>query len=395
MKIIITENQYLRLLENQLDLFDGEEEEFQISDESDEEDIPKITYANAKHKPEIGFVFFSDVNGDLPSEGKIKLLNVRKPKSKGEREDDIIIDVNKFTKSDFGYKISDEHPEVRGIKSFDDTTPKVTSTVGPRTIKLKFMNVVFKCIQNIYGKTTNWATDGNRGPKGRGGVINIYTINKILKDANVIQSNFPGGEWSILNYFDTNPKVRNYLMNKYKKETGISINTMNDLNGWCKWIEDNQKNFFTNGVVLNDLIKLNSTSYLSGYHNESTVYNYLSNIISNNSDLILDDPKKPGASSDRKGVDFTIINTNTAVMNDFQAKPLNSYNIENGQYIVTSYNVADLENKNVQYFIFSSRNTNDNDILIFEKREGEIKSNDTTVVFNYPPISPEELLKEL
>ena len=125
MKIIITENQYLRLLENQLDLFDGEEEEFQISDESDEEDIPKITYANAKHKPEIGFVFFSDVNGDLPSEGKIKLLNVRKPKSKGEREDDIIIDVNKFTKSDFGYKISDEHPEVRGIKSFDDTTPKL------------------------------------------------------------------------------------------------------------------------------------------------------------------------------------------------------------------------------------------------------------------------------
>ena len=74
MKIIITERQF-DLLERQLDLF---------SDESDdnEELIPEITYTNAKHKPEFGFVFFSDVKGDLPSEGEIKLVNVRKPKSK-------------------------------------------------------------------------------------------------------------------------------------------------------------------------------------------------------------------------------------------------------------------------------------------------------------------------
>jgi hypothetical protein len=136
MKIIITENQYLRLLENQIDLFDDEEEElpisdefddeelpmfdefddeelpmfddeeeeFQISDESDEENIPEITYTNALHKPDFNFVFFSGVKGDLPSEGKIKLINVRALNSPREREDDIIIDVNEFTNSKFGYK---------------------------------------------------------------------------------------------------------------------------------------------------------------------------------------------------------------------------------------------------------------------------------------------------
>ena len=367
-----------------------------LPDESDtEEIIPEITYTNALHKPDFNFVFFSGVKGDLPSEGKIKLINVRALNSPREREDDIIIDVNEFTNSKFGYKISDTQPEVRNIKSFDVTTPKVKSTLNPKTIKTNFMNVVFKCLKNIYGETTNWSTEGDRGPKGRGGVINIYTINEILKKNKVIQSNFPGGEWSILNYFDTNPKVRKYLMFKYKRETKISIKTMDDLNGWCKWIEDNQKNFFTNGFVLNKLVELNTTSYLSGYHNEKTVYNYLSNIISNNPDLILEDPKKPGASSDRKGVDFTTINTITGAMNYFQAKPLEDYNVNGEEHIVTSYNVDDLENKNVQYFIFSSRDTNDKDIIIFEKREGEIISDDTTVVFSYPPISPEELIKEL
>ncbi len=410
MKIIITERQF-DLLEQQLDLFsdeeqelpmsdefDSEEEDFQTSDESDEEIIPVITYSTAKHNPAQKYVYFSGVKGNLPLDGKIKLVNIRALNSKGEREDDIIIDVNKVTKSQYGYKISQIEPEVKIIKSFDDTfdktTPNVTSTLNPNTVKTYFMNVVFKCLKNIYG-VTNWSKDGERGPKGRGGVINIYTINEILKNAKVIQSNFPGGEWSILNYFDTNPKVRNYLMTKYKRDTKISIQTMDDLKGWCKWIEDNQENFFTDGEVLNKLVELNSTSYLSGYHNETRVYNYLSNIISDNPDLILDDPKKPGASSDRKGVDFSIINTNTAVIHDFQAKPLEGYYVNGEKHIVTSYNVDKLEDKNVQYFIFSSRNTSDDDIIIFEKRVGEIISNNTTVVFNYPPISPEELLKEL
>lgn len=406
MKIIITETQYAKLLEQQLDLFDDEElpmsdefddeeAEFQISDESDEENIPEITYTNASHKPDYNYVFFSGVKGNLPSKGKIKLINVRALNSPREREDDIIIDVNEFTNSKFGYKISDEHPEVRNIKSFDDTTPKVKSTLNPDTINLKFMNVVFKCLQNIYGKTTNWDKDGNRGPKGRGGVINIYTINTILKNENLITTNFPGGDWSILNYFDTNPKVRDYLMNKFKKETKTSIKTNDDLNSWCKWIEDNQKNFFTKGLVLNDLIRLNSTSYISGYHNEKTTYNYLSQIISNNPDLMIEDPKKPGDSSDRKGVDFTIINTRNGLVSNFQAKPLVGYNVNGKEHIVNSYNVKNLEKKRVEYFIFSSRDTNDKDIIIFENRQGEIISENKIVVFNYPPISPEELLKEL
>jgi hypothetical protein len=393
MKIIITENQYKKLLEQQLDLFADEEEELPMSDESDEEEeevIPIITYSTTKHKPTFGLVFFSDVKGDLPSEGKIKLVNVRKPKSKGEREDDIIIDVNKFIKSEFGYKVNDTEPEVRNVKSFDDTIEKETSTIGPDIINTKYKQIVFDSLKEIYGRNPKtWLNDGKRGPEGRGGVINIYTINDYLLAKNLITTSGEGGEWSILNYFDTNPSVREKIMKMYSKP----INSKEDLNEWCDWIYENRVKLFTKGPELEKFVKLNFGSFHNGFLNEDKAYKYVSDLISSDDNLSISNINLPGSSLDRSGIDFTVKNKIKRSKSNFQAKPFGELSNNGSVYTITSYNVRNVEKKPVQYLIFASKDKDE--VVIFENKTGQIKSTFNSVEFDYPPISPEELLKEL
>lgn len=366
-----------------------------LPDESDAEEIlPEITYTTAKHKPDFGWVFFNQCQGDLPTEGQVKLVNVRKPNSKGEREDDIIIDVNKLKLGKYGYYASDIEPEVKNVKSFDKITPKVTSSIGPNIINSKYKEVIFESLKSIYGgNSETWLNDGKRGPSGNGGVINIYTINEYLLNKNLIQNNGEGGEWSILNYFDTNPKVRESIMDMYQTETKKSINSTDELEEWCKWIYDNREKLFTEGVVLETLVGLNFKSFGNGYLNEDTAYTYVSNLISNNTNLVMSVLNLPGSSLDRRGVDFTVKNKSDKRQNHFQAKPLGELTVDGGKYIMTSYNVGGLENKPVQYFIFASHNKDK--VIIFENIKGQVKGVKNIVEFNYPPISPEELIKKL
>lgn len=400
MKIIITERQYKKILEQQLDLFD-EEEELPMSDESDEEELPIITYTNANHGPKYSQVYFEGVYDELPSEGKIKLVNVRTPNSKREREDDIIIDVNKLSKANYAYKYKVQHtePEVRNIKSFDDTYVKVTSTIGPDIIKSKFQEVVFKSLKDIYGSDSNtWLNDKTRGPSGLGGVINIYTTGDFLLGKKLIDTNGDGGEWSILNYFDTNPGVRESIMRMYEKETGISINSMEELNEFCNWVYEKRVELFTDGPKLNKFVKLNFGSFHNGFLNEDKAYKYVSNLISIDNNLSMSIINLPGSSLDRSGVDFSVTNKTKIKDKDggvskFQAKPLNGLSNVGNVYTIDSWNVSGVEKKPVKYFIFTSHYKEG--VFIFKNIKGEVKSESKTVVFNYPPISPEELLKEL
>ena len=399
MKIIITERQF-DLLEQQLDLFNDESDD-------NEELIPEITYSNANHAPKFSKVYFNDAIGDIPTSGKVKLVNVRKPKSPREREDDIIIDADKVgicKNSRFeAYCVDDYHPEVRGVKSFDDTYVKVISTIGPNIIKLKFQSVVFKSLKNIYGSDSNtWTNDKTKGPGGKGGVINIYTTGDFLLGKKLIKTNGDGGEWSILNYFDTNPGVRGSIMRMYEKETGISINSMEELNEFCNWVYDNRVELFTDGPKLNKFVKLNFGSFHNGFLNEDKAYKYVSDLISSDNNLSMSIINLPGSSLDRSGVDFSVTNKTKIKDEDggvskFQAKPLNGLSNVGNVYTIDSWNVSGVEQKPVKYFIFTSHNKEG--VFIFKNIKGEVKSESKTesktVVFNYPPISPEELLKEL
>jgi hypothetical protein len=409
MKIIITENQYKKLLEQQLDLFDDEEEELPISDESDEEEeevIPIITYSNASHGPKFSKVYFNDAIGDIPTSGKVKLVNVRKPNSKRETEDDIIIDADKVgicKNSRFeAYCVEDYHPEVRGVKSFDDTYVKVISTIGPDIIKSKFQAVVFKSLKDIYGSDSNtWLNDKTRGPGGLGGVINIYTTGDFLLGKKLINTNGDGGEWSILNYFDTNPGVRESIMRMYSKPINSMekpINSMEELDEFCNWVYKNRVELFTEGPKLKKFVKLNFGSFHNGFLNEDKAYKYVSDLISSNNNLSMSEINLPGSSLDRSGVDFAVTNKTKIKDKDrgvrkFQAKPLDGLSNDGNVYTINSWNVNDVEKKPVEYFIFTSHKKEG--VVIFKNIKGSVKSTSKTVVFNYPPISPEELLKEL
>ena len=368
------------------------------SDESDtEENIPVITYTNANHGPKYSQVYFEGVYDELPSEGKIKLVNVRTPNSKREREDDIIIDVNKLSKANYAYKYKVQHtePEVRNIKSFDDTYVKVTSTIGPDIIKSKFQEVVFKSLKDIYGSDSNtWLNDKTRGPSGLGGVINIYTTGDFLLGKKLIDTNGDGGEWSILNYFDTNPGVRESIMRMYRKP----INSMEELNEFCKWVYENRVELFTDGPKLKKFVKLNFGSFHNGFLNEDKAYKYISDLISSNNNLSMSKINLPGSTLDRSGVDFAVTNKTKIKDKDrgeskFQAKPLDGLSNDGSVYTINSWNVSGVEKKPVKYFIFTSHKKEG--VVIFKNNKGEVKSTSKTVVFNYPPISPEELIKEL
>ena len=63
----------------------------------------------------------------------------------------------------------------------------------------------------------------NRDTKIEGNCISENCNNTFNKSfRNLINTNGDGGEWSILNYFDTNPGVRNSIMGMYNKPIILS-----------------------------------------------------------------------------------------------------------------------------------------------------------------------------
>jgi hypothetical protein len=364
-----------------------------------EDEIPIVTYSNALHNPGHHYVYFNDVKGNLPSKGQIKLVNIRKPNSTREREDDIIINVNKFTTTtrQGNYKISDREPEVKNIKSFGDTKEKVVNTIGPNIINNKYKETIFRSLKDIYGgNSKTWSNEPGRGPRGQGGVINIYTLNDYLLDKGLEPTE--GGEWSVLNYFDTNLQIKEAILKKFKEFNGNKpISTMEELDKWCSWIYEHKDNlFFKDKNVLKKLSDINFGSIYHGvFLNEKKAYDYISDLISGNENLSIV-TYKPGSEIDRKGVDFTVINkTKDPEMgiNHFQAKPFHGLSKRGDVYTVYSHNVRYVIKKDVKYYIFTSHQQEQ--IVIFEDKTDGIKPFDNYVEFNYPPISPQDLLKQL
>ena len=211
---------------------------------------------------------------------------------------------------------------------------------------------------------------------------------------NLIDTNSDGGEWSILNYFDTNPGVRESIMKMYRKP----INSMEELNEFCKWVYENRVELFTDGPKLKKFVKLNFGSFHNGFLNEDKAYKYISDLISSNNNLSMSKINLPGSTLDRSGVDFAVTNKTKIKDKDrgeskFQAKPLDGLSNDGSVYTINSWNVSGVEKKPVKYFIFTSHKKEG--VVIFKNNKGEVKSTSKTVVFNYPPISPEELIKEL
>jgi hypothetical protein len=82
-----------------------------------------------------------------------------------------------------------------------------------------------------------------------------------------------GQRWSIINYFDTNPKVINILTNEFLNEHDNF--TINDFKNWIS--RESEKLFGENSPILKRLIQVNRQSLTSGLKTEEYAIDHLIN----------------------------------------------------------------------------------------------------------------------
>ena len=246
----------------------------------------------------------------------------------------------------------------------------------------RFKEKVYFILKDLY--KSNWDSDISRGPGGGGGVINVHTVFDLLQKKGLNDYDPEGGEWSILNYFDTNPQVRKTIVGLYEKETGDIMSNTNVMEEFIKWMSRNRNKIFKDGPILNDLIQKNVESLYQGELNERKAYDFLTNVLKNIKGWKLKGRSVPGSKNDRDGVDFVMVNENNDEAK-FQVKPLDTFEkIKNG-YKITSYNIKSLDKKPVNYFVFASHEKPE--VYVFKNTEGKYTIlDDKTIQFEEAPI---------
>ncbi len=246
----------------------------------------------------------------------------------------------------------------------------------------RFKEKVYFILKDLY--KSNWDSDKSRGPGGGGGVINVHTVYDLLQKKGLNDYDPQGGDWSILNYFDTNPQVRKTIVGLYEKETGNIMDNTDIMEDFIKWMSKNRYKIFKDGPILKDLIEKNTESLYKGELNERKAYDFLTNVLKNIEGWTLKGRSVPGSKNDRDGVDFVMVNKNNDEAK-FQVKPLDSFEkIRNG-YKVESYNIKNLDKKPVDYFVFASHEKPE--VYVFKNTEGKYTIlDDKTIQFENDPI---------
>jgi hypothetical protein len=266
----------------------------------------------------------------------------------------------------------------------DDTSTEINITIESPEFTKPFKEKVFFILKDIYGNT-NWSDEEGRGTRGRGGFVNIYTVYDLMKEKGLDDYEQEGGDWSIINYFDTNPQVRKYLVNLWEKETSNSLTNEESVKDFILWMSRNRNKIFKEGPILKDLVELNATSLMKGEMNERKAHEFLSKVVEKLPDWELSKRYLPGSTSDRSGIDIIMTNEKKEKSAKFQVKPLTSVQETKDGYLVTTYNVIGLDKKPVDYFVFASYDVDD--VYVFKNIEGryEILSK-TEVIFKDKPI---------
>jgi hypothetical protein len=248
----------------------------------------------------------------------------------------------------------------------------------------KFKEKVYFILKDLY--KSNWDSDRSRGPGGGGGVVNVHTVYDLLNKKGLTDYDPEGGDWSILNYFDTNPQVRKTIVGLYEKETGNVMDNTEVLEDFIKWMSKNRNKIFKDGEILNTLIEKNIESLYQGELNERKAYDYLTTRLEKLPNWELKGRSVPGSKTDRNGVDFIMINNKNNKEAKFQVKPLSEIKkLPNGNYKIISYNIGGLDKKPVDYFVFASEGKDE--IYIFKNTKDKYTIlNKDTIQFEEPPI---------
>jgi hypothetical protein len=266
----------------------------------------------------------------------------------------------------------------------EDSNTESNITIESPEFTKPFKEKVFFILKDIYGNT-NWSDQEGRGTRGRGGFVNIYTVYDLMKEKGLDDYEQEGGDWSIINYFDTNPQVRKYLVNLWEKETSNSLTNEDSVKDFILWMSRNRNKIFKEGPILKDLVDLNATSLMKGEMNERRAHEFLSKVVEKLPDWELSKRYLPGSTSDRSGIDIIMTNEKKQKSAKFQVKPLTSVQETKDGYLVTTYNVIGLDKKPVDYFVFASYDVDD--VYVFKNIEGKYEIlNKTEVLFKNKPI---------
>jgi hypothetical protein len=263
------------------------------------------------------------------------------------------------------------------------TGDKTPISLNSNEFTKRFKEKVYFILKDLY--KSNWDSDRSRGPGGGGGVVNVHTVYDLLQKKGLTDYDPEGGDWSILNYFDTNPQVRKTIVGLYEKESGNIIDNTEVMEDFIKWMSKNRNKIFKDGEILNTLIEKNIESLYQGELNERKAYDYLTNILNSIKGWKLKGRSVPGSKLDREGVDFVMVHEKTGREGKFQVKPLGEYKRVGKFYKIKSYNIKGLENKPVDYFVFASSEKDDVYIFKNTKDKYTILDNDN-IQFEEPPI---------
>jgi hypothetical protein len=266
----------------------------------------------------------------------------------------------------------------------EDSNTESNITIESPEFTKPFKEKVFFILKDIYGNT-NWSDEEGRGTRGRGGFVNIYTVFDLMKEKGLDDYEQEGGDWSIINYFDTNPQVRKYLVNLWEKETSNSLTNEESVKDFILWMSRNRNKIFKEGPILKDLVELNATSLMKGEMNERKAHEFLSKVVEKLPDWELSKRYLPGSTSDRSGIDIIMTNEKKEKSAKFQVKPLTSVQETKDGYLVTTYNVIGLDKKPVDYFVFASYDVDN--VYVFKNIEGKYEIlNKNEVLFKNKPI---------
>ena len=266
----------------------------------------------------------------------------------------------------------------------DDSNTESNITIESPEFTKPFKEKVFFILKDIYGNT-NWSNEKGRGTRGRGGFVNIYTVFDLMREKGLDDYEEEGGDWSIINYFDTNPKVRKYLVDLWKSETSNDITNEESVKEFLLWMSRNRNKIFKEGPILKDLVELNATSLMRGEMNERRAHEFLSKVLEELPDWKLSKRFLPGSTSDRTGIDIIMTNEKTNKSAKFQVKPLTSVQETKDGYLVDTYNVTGLDKKPVDYFVFASYQTDD--VYIFRNKQGAYEIlGPTKILFKDKPV---------
>jgi len=248
-------------------------------------------------------------------------------------------------------------------KSIIEVYQRETDPIA-QTIR-KCLKDVFSKIPGKWGKLPN--PDGNCETDE--GVINIY-------------EHQPGVDnWSILNRFDTNKKVRTKLLEWYQNEyPNESINNSNII----KWIESNKESLF-NSEKTSELVELNRNTIEKGNRNEETAIEVLRKKWGETA--IIQRFCSGDIRDTKKGMDISVKVGDTVFY--VQVKPfikVESFVDRDGDtfFEVTAfYDPKKYSEKNVQVILFV--NDSSGDYIAFENKRNQILSKSNTVVNFYEP----------